>query len=88
MSWQFGLICVTAIVFLDYARYVKVLKWTTLSLFAYVISMFAANVPSMEALKGLLIPRIEGSRAFLTTLLAIFGTTIPPTVLLAGFRGG
>ncbi|WP_214477389.1 Nramp family divalent metal transporter [Mesorhizobium sp. dw_380] len=74
----FAIICIGAIVFLDYTRYVKVLKWTTLSLFAYVIAMFAANVPWADAAKGLFIPHIEWSGAFLTTLLAILGTTISP----------
>ncbi|CDX20472.1 putative manganese transp [Mesorhizobium plurifarium] len=74
----FAIICVSAIVFLDYTRYVTVLKWTTLSLFAYVIAMFAANVPWIDAAKGLLIPHLEWSGAFFTTLLAILGTTISP----------
>ena len=74
----FAIICVGAIVFLDYTRYVKVLKWTTLSLFAYVIAMFAAKVPWADAAKGLLIPHIEWSGTFFTTLLAILGTTISP----------
>jgi NRAMP (natural resistance-associated macrophage protein)-like metal ion transporter len=74
----FAIICVCAIVFLDYTRYVKVLKWTTLSLFAYVVAMFAADVPWVEAAKGLFIPHIEWSGAFATTLLAILGTTISP----------
>src|SRR6266581_4621780 len=35
----FGTICVIAIVFMNYDRYVMVLKWTTLSLFAYVAAL-------------------------------------------------
>ncbi|TIT69644.1 MAG: divalent metal cation transporter, partial [Mesorhizobium sp.] len=35
----FALVSVAAIVFLKYSRYVKILKWTTLSLFAYVVAM-------------------------------------------------
>ncbi|TPJ23565.1 Nramp family divalent metal transporter [Mesorhizobium sp. B2-7-2] len=74
----FAIVCICAIVFLDYTRYVKVLKWTTLSLFAYVIAMFAANVAWADAAKGLFVPHIEWSGAFFTTLLAILGTTISP----------
>ena len=74
----FGTICVVGMVFLNYARYVMVLKWMTLSLFAYLAALFAANVPWGEALSGLLIPRITWSSEFFTTLLAIFGTTISP----------
>ncbi|MBZ9882925.1 Nramp family divalent metal transporter [Mesorhizobium sp. CA10] len=74
----FAIVCTCAIVFIDYTRYAKVLKWTTLSLFAYVIAMFAANVAWADAAKGLLVPHIEWSGAFFTTLLAILGTTISP----------
>jgi Mn2+/Fe2+ NRAMP family transporter len=74
----FGLICVIATVFLDYARYVTVLKWLTLVLFAYVAALFATHVPWREALFGLLVPHITWSAAFATTLVAIFGTTISP----------
>jgi NRAMP (natural resistance-associated macrophage protein)-like metal ion transporter len=74
----FASISVAAIVFLQYSRYVKILKWTTLSLFAYVAAMFAAKVPWPEAAKGLLVPHIEWSGTFFTTLLAILGTTISP----------
>ncbi|MGX8008861.1 NRAMP family divalent metal transporter [Mesorhizobium sp. ORM8.1] len=73
----FALICVAAIIFLQYSRYVTILKWTTLSLFAYVIAMFAAKVSWLEAAEGL-IPQIQWSGTFLTTLLAILGTTISP----------
>jgi NRAMP (natural resistance-associated macrophage protein)-like metal ion transporter len=74
----FAVVCICAIVFLDYTRYVKVLKWITLSLFAYVVAMFCANVPWAEAAKGLFIPHIQLSGTFATTLLAILGTTISP----------
>ena len=36
-------ICVTGIVFTSYDRYVMVLKWLTLSLFAYVATLFAGS---------------------------------------------
>jgi Mn2+/Fe2+ NRAMP family transporter len=74
----FGAVCVLAIVFVSYERYVIVLKWLTLSLFAYVAALFAVDVPWGEASAGLLIPHITWSSAFFTTLLAIFGTTISP----------
>ena len=73
----FGLICVFGIVFVEYSRYVMVLKWLTLSLFAYVGTLFAANVPWPKAISGLL-PQFNWNTAFLTTLVAILGTTISP----------
>src|SRR5947209_16298466 len=40
----FGTICVVVPVFMSYARYNMVLKWATLSLFAYVAALFATKV--------------------------------------------
>jgi Mn2+/Fe2+ NRAMP family transporter len=74
----FAMICIVGIVFVHYDRYALMLKWMTLSLFAYVAVLLATNVPWGEALHGLLVPRITWSNAFFTTLLAIFGTTISP----------
>jgi NRAMP (natural resistance-associated macrophage protein)-like metal ion transporter len=74
----FGTICVVGVVFTDYDRYVMVLKWLTLSLFAYVAALFAAHVHWAEALSDLLVPRITWSADFFTTLVAILGTTISP----------
>jgi NRAMP (natural resistance-associated macrophage protein)-like metal ion transporter len=74
----YGTISVVGIVFTDYDRYVAVLKWMTLSLFAYVAALFAAHLHWGEALSGLLVPRITWSAAFFTTLVAILGTTISP----------
>ena len=74
----FGTICVAGIVFVHYDRYVMVLKWLTISLFAYVAALFATNVPWAEALSGALVPRIVWSSEFFTTLVAILGTTISP----------
>jgi NRAMP (natural resistance-associated macrophage protein)-like metal ion transporter len=74
----FATICVTGIVFTSYDRYVMVLKWLTLSLFAYVAALFAAHVDWGPALAGLLVPRIVWSADFFTTLVAILGTTISP----------
>jgi Mn2+/Fe2+ NRAMP family transporter len=69
---------VTAQVFLSYKRYVGILKWLTLVLFAYVIALAVVHVPWGEAIRGLLIPKVELNGAFLTTLIAILGTTISP----------
>jgi Mn2+/Fe2+ NRAMP family transporter len=74
----FGLICVIAQIFVQYARYVRVLKWLSLSLFAYVAALAPLRVPWWEALKGILVPTIVWKAAFLATLVAIAGTTISP----------
>ena len=74
----FGCISVSAQIFLEYRRYVAILKWLTLVLFAYVAALAVVKVPWSEALRGLLFPTIQWDKAFLTTLVALLGTTISP----------
>lgn len=74
----FGVASVTAQIFLDYKRYSAVLKWLTLSLFAYVAALAVTKVSWDDALRGVVIPQVQWTSAFLTTLVAILGTTISP----------
>lgn len=74
----FGVTSVSAQIFLDYKRYNSVLKWLTLSLFAYVAALAVTNVSWGDAIKGIAIPQVQWSSTFLTTLVAILGTTISP----------
>ncbi len=74
----FGVLCVVIEVWLSYERYSSVLKWATLSLFAYVAVVMVAQVPWGEALTSLVVPRIEWSGAYAMAVVAILGTTISP----------
>ena len=74
----FGAFCVIVEVWLSYERYASVLKWATLSLFAYVAVVIVAHVPWGEALASLVVPRIEYTGAYATAVVAILGTTISP----------
>jgi NRAMP (natural resistance-associated macrophage protein)-like metal ion transporter len=74
----FGLVCVLLEIFLNYRRYAAVLKFTTLSLFAYVAVVFAVHLPWQQALRGVLVPHVEWTAAFATGFVAILGTTISP----------
>jgi NRAMP (natural resistance-associated macrophage protein)-like metal ion transporter len=74
----FGLLCVVLEIWLSYARYAAVLKWATLSLFAYVVVVFAAHVPWGMALYGVFVPHFVFDGTFATALVAILGTTISP----------
>jgi NRAMP (natural resistance-associated macrophage protein)-like metal ion transporter len=74
----FGLFCVLLQVFFSYARYVRVLKWLTLSLFAYVAVVFAIDLSWLEVVKGTFIPSLQMSAGYLTAIVAILGTTISP----------
>lgn len=74
----FALGCSLMQVGLRYARYVAVLKWLTVSLFAYLAVLAVAHVSWRDLVLGMLLPRLDGSRESLTTLVALFGTTISP----------
>ena len=74
----FALICTALQVFLQYTRYVAVLKWLTLALFAYVAALFMVKVSWGEALTHLVVPEVAWSRDVLTTIVAVLGTTISP----------
>ena len=78
----FGCVSVLAQIFLEYKRYVAIPKWLTLALFAYVITLAVVKVPWAEALRGLLVPSVKWDGAFLTTLVAILGTTISPYLFI------
>jgi NRAMP (natural resistance-associated macrophage protein)-like metal ion transporter len=73
-----GMTCLLLQVFIPYQRYVGILKWLTLTLFAYVGTVFATHVPWGEMLHGTLAPKIEFSPNYLLIIVAIFGTTISP----------
>jgi NRAMP (natural resistance-associated macrophage protein)-like metal ion transporter len=73
-----GLGCVVLQVFFSYARYVRVLKWLTLSLFSYVGVVFAVDIPWADVAHAVLIPAISLKAEYVTTVVAIFGTTISP----------
>lgn len=74
----FGIVCVMLQVFISYQRYALFLKWLTLSLFAYVIVVFAVDLPWATALRGALIPQFTFDNGHAMALTAILGTTISP----------
>ncbi len=65
-------------VFVPYSKYVSVLKWLTLALFAYVATVFIIKVPWPEALMKTVVPNFKFDAEHITALVAILGTTISP----------
>jgi NRAMP (natural resistance-associated macrophage protein)-like metal ion transporter len=75
----FGLVSVLLQVFIPYTRYVRVLKWLTLALLAYVATVFVVHIPWPQVAKeSLVLPALPWKPAFITTIVAVFGTTISP----------
>jgi NRAMP (natural resistance-associated macrophage protein)-like metal ion transporter len=61
-----------------YHRYVKVLKWLTMALFAYVGVVFAVKIDWAQVAHAVVFPNLVLSGAALTVIVAVFGTTISP----------
>jgi NRAMP (natural resistance-associated macrophage protein)-like metal ion transporter len=74
----FGAFCGLLQIFMQYSRYVGVLKWLTLALFAYFGTVMMVRIPWGEAARGFLVPTFSSDPAFWTTVVAILGTTISP----------
>ena len=74
----FATVTVLAEVFISYARYASVLRWLTLSLFAYVGTVFVVGVPWLTVARNLVLPHISLAGDYLTVVVAVFGTTISP----------
>jgi NRAMP (natural resistance-associated macrophage protein)-like metal ion transporter len=74
----FGVLSVLLQVFVPYQRYVNLLKWLTLVLLAYVATVFVVRVPWAEVLRSTVWPQPEWNKDYLTTIVAVFGTTISP----------
>jgi NRAMP (natural resistance-associated macrophage protein)-like metal ion transporter len=73
-----ALFCAGCEIYLAYRRYVLILKWLTLALFAYVALLFVVHLPLREVALGVLVPRTALTRGALTALVAVLGTTISP----------
>ena len=75
---MFGLVSVTLQVLLPYRQYVSVLKWLTISLFAYVGVAMTVHVDWVLALNRTVWPTVHWSKDYVTTVVAVLGTTISP----------
>jgi NRAMP (natural resistance-associated macrophage protein)-like metal ion transporter len=74
----FAIVILLFLMFGSYATLLRIFKWLTLVLFAYVAAAFLAK-PSWSAVaKGTFLPQISFTKEYLFTFVAIFGTTISP----------
>lgn len=78
----FGIVSVYLQIRIPYDRYVKYLKWLTLSLFAYIAAAFFVDISWTSVLKATLLPKLMWSKTYFTALVAVLGTTISPYLFL------
>jgi len=77
-SLVFGVVTVLLQVFVPYRRLAHMLKWLTLTLFAYVAAVFTVQVPWGRVLHDLVMPRFQWSGNYWMMVVALLGTTISP----------
>jgi Mn2+/Fe2+ NRAMP family transporter len=74
----FGVLCAVLPVWLNYESMVRVLKWLTLSLFAYVAVLLMLNVDWQQTFQLALSPHISANKNYWMMVVAVLGTTISP----------
>jgi NRAMP (natural resistance-associated macrophage protein)-like metal ion transporter len=80
LTWVFvfSVVILVAVVALPYRTLTDVLKWLCISLFAYIATAFIVHPRWSDVLKATVIPHIEFNATWLTTIVAVLGTTITP----------
>ncbi|RTZ48112.1 divalent metal cation transporter [Candidimonas sp. SYP-B2681] len=74
----FGAASLLLQIIVPYKRYVRILKWLTLALLAYVGTAFVVHMPWAQVMTNTLMPHLAWKTEFVTTVVAVFGTTISP----------
>ena len=64
--------------FVPYHRYVSFLKWLTLVLFAYFGVILTIHIDWAMVARRIFLPEVTLNAAFVTMVVAVFGTTISP----------
>ncbi len=65
-------------VFMPYRAYARFLRWLTLSLLAYPITVFIVHEPWGTILPATFVPSFQSTPAFLFLITGVLGTTITP----------
>jgi len=74
----FAVFIIAAEIFIPYRKYSKVLRYLTLSLFAYIITAVIVGGNWIQIATASFVPHIEFNSQFAMMFVAIFGTTISP----------
>jgi NRAMP (natural resistance-associated macrophage protein)-like metal ion transporter len=74
----FGVLSTVLQIFVNYARYVSILKYSCLILFSYVICAFTVKVTWTDVAWAIVWPPLSLDATYLMAIVAVFGTTISP----------
>jgi len=73
-----GMLILLGTVYAAYATFARYLKWLTAALLAYVITAFLVKPDWGAVAHATLIPHIRWDSLYVTTMVAVLGTTISP----------
>jgi NRAMP (natural resistance-associated macrophage protein)-like metal ion transporter len=74
----FAVGCAALEIFLTYARYVAILKWSTIALLAYAATVMVVGVSWHDLLLNTFVPHLSLKQDYVVAVVAVFGTTISP----------
>jgi NRAMP (natural resistance-associated macrophage protein)-like metal ion transporter len=74
----FGMLSLLLQVFIPYNKYVRILKWLTLVLLSYFAIALVVEIPWGQVLHDTLLPPLSWQPEYVTSVVAVFGTTISP----------
>jgi NRAMP (natural resistance-associated macrophage protein)-like metal ion transporter len=74
----FAVGCAALETFSRYERYASILKWASLSLFAYVATALVVKVPWGKVALTTFVPSFSWQKDYIVTIVAVLGTTITP----------
>jgi NRAMP (natural resistance-associated macrophage protein)-like metal ion transporter len=73
-----GVAIVVFTIYSSYAQFARYVKWSTLVLFTYIVAAVVAHPNWRAAIHRTFVPEWRWSSSYLTTIVAILGTTISP----------
>lgn len=74
----FAVLTILLEIYVPYHRYVKVLKWLTVSVLAYIVTGFIVQPDWHEVLKKTFSPEVRLTKEYIFAIVAFLGTTITP----------
>jgi len=74
----FTLLIIVAIIFYPYQKLASILKWTCITLLIYFAVPFFTKVNWTAVSRATFLPQVHFTKDFISTLVAILGTTISP----------
>jgi NRAMP (natural resistance-associated macrophage protein)-like metal ion transporter len=74
----FAVGCALLEIFSRCERYASILKWTSVSLFAYVATALVVHVPWGQVAFATFVPSFTWQTDYIVTIVAVLGTTITP----------